>query len=190
MPILVFVAAWTNWHNPTLRFDSQLANEVAFLGAMLVPVIGVMAGPGADAARSDQWLLRLAVAPFAFVGLLMSLPTVVVISGTTRSGVDLSFEPIARYERVSPPLIVYRTNCGATCSYGIVVRAERRLLPGLLFVRNVFTDSPADTAVVRVLPDHRVEIAVPFRKGIRDLTGRRDTLSLPWPWSPPNPRLR
>jgi hypothetical protein len=186
MPILVFVAAWTNWRIPTLRFESPLANQVAFLVAMLVPVVGVIAGPGADAGRWDRWLLRLAVAPFAFVGLLMSLPTAEAIYGTAHSGVDLSFEPIARYEVVLPRLIVYRTNCGATCSYGIVVRAEQRLLPGLLFVRNVFTDSPADSAVVRVLTDRRVEIVVPFRKGIRDVTGRRDTVTLPWPWAPPD----
>ncbi len=184
LPILLATGAWLNWISPTLRFDSQLANQVAFLVAMLVPLLAVAVEPGV-ASHADAWLTRLPLIPFALVGVLMSLPSAVGIYETARDGADPSFTAIAHYDDAPLQFTVYRTKCGVTCSYGIVVRAESRLLPGLLFVRNVFKAYPADTAAVRPLAGHRLEVAVPSHGGVLDRTARRVTVTLPWPWAPP-----
>jgi hypothetical protein len=70
---------------------------------------------------------------------------------------DGSFMPLRRLplER-GGRLVVYQTNCGATCSFGVVVRHERVLMPGvLLLVRNVFSRYGWD--------DARVEVTAPDR---------------------------
>ncbi len=187
LPILVFVAAWLNWGSPLLRFASPLANRAAFLVAMLLPLVALSVG-SSTASPWQRWLLRLPVVPFVFVGLLMSVPTALGIYDTARDGTDPSFETIARYEVAPLRLTVYRTHCGPMCSNGVVIRAERQLVPGLLFVRDVFRDTPADSAVVRALPGQRIEVAVPSRNGMPDGMGKRDTIPLPWPWSPPQRR--
>ena len=186
VPILLATAAWLNWVSPTVRLDSALANHVAFLVAMLVPLFALLLEPEV-ASHVDRWLTRLPLIPFALVGLLLSAPTAVGIYETARVGADPGFMPIARYEVAPLRFVVYRTKCGVTCSYGIVIRAESPLVPGLLFVRNVYKAYPADTAALRPLPGHRLEVAVPSRGSVLDRTARHETITLPWPWSPPGP---
>jgi len=148
---------------PFVRFHSQLANQVAFLGVLLLPVAASITGTGVSG-RKTRWLLRLPLAPFAIVGVLLGLPAAIGLLHTARLGFDPAFEPIARYALDSRGLTVYRTNCGAPCSYGIVVREERPLVPGLLLVRDVYRQYPADTVELRVLGGDRFEIGVPSRR--------------------------
>jgi hypothetical protein len=177
-PAAVFVLGLINWRYPFVRFDSQLANQVAFLGVLLLPIAASIAGTGVSSLRT-RWLLRLPLAPFAIVGVLLGLPAAIGLLDTARLGFDPSFEPIARYALHSRGLTVYRTNCGAPCSFGIVVREERPLVPGLLWVRDVYREYPADTVELRVLGGDRFEIGVPSRRGHPNSSGSRDTVSLP-----------
>jgi hypothetical protein len=178
VPIAVFVLAWVNWRYPLVRFHSQLANQVAFLGVLLLPIAAGIAGTGVPE-RKIRWLLRLPVAPFATVGAVLALPALIGLIDTARFGYDPAFEPIARYALESRGLTVYRTNCGAPCSYGIVVRVERPLLPGLLVVRDVYREYPADTVQLRVLGGDQFEIGVPSRRGHPGFSANRDTVTLP-----------
>lgn len=47
----------------------------------------------------------------------------------------------------------------------MVIRAERRVLPVLLIVRDVCWDGPADSADIRILADHRLELRMLTRDG-------------------------
>ena len=54
---------------------------------------------------------------------------------------DNGFE---RIHQIQNDISVYRTNGGATTAYGIVVRQERLLLPGLLMVKVLFKQYELD----------------------------------------------
>jgi hypothetical protein len=49
---------------------------------------------------------------------------------------------------------MYRTDCGATCSYGIVLRHEVSLIGPVRAVRNVWVGYPAESASVRLVDAH------------------------------------
>lgn len=58
-------------------------------------------------------------------------------------------------------LAIYRTNGGATTSFGIAVRQECRILPGLLRVRDVWDAYPAYEVRTQVLAPDRVQFSSP-----------------------------
>ncbi len=75
--------------------------------------------------------------------------------------VNFSFEPLHRQVFGGGDIVLYRTNCGATCSFGLVLRQERLLVSGLKLTRVIGRWYPADMASIQsVLPDIvRVEVA-------------------------------
>lgn len=166
VPILLLVAFWLNWRMPIIRFDSALANELAFVSAMLLPTVALIAGPGAVSGR-NRWMLRLLLVPFALAGLIMSLGVAMWLPDTVRLGINPLFERMARYPSGSTQFTLYRANCGMPfCSNDMmVIRAERRIVPGLVFVRDVCWNGPADSADVRILADHRLVLTFLTRDG-------------------------
>lgn len=64
--------------------------------------------------------------------------------------VDLSFEPISREAFGQTELALYRTNCGAICSFGLVLIQERNFASGIRVARVLGRWEPANSAVVRV----------------------------------------
>lgn len=46
--------------------------------------------------------------------------------------------------------VVYQTDCGAPCGYGILVRQERSLIPGILLVRDVYSQDGAEDACIEI----------------------------------------
>jgi len=165
-PILIVAAFWLNWRTPLIRFDSALANELAFIAAMLLPTLALIAGPGGVLGRS-RWLLRLLLVPFAVGGFVLSLGVAMWLPDAVRSAKDPRFELMRRYGWGSAHLTLYRANCGMVfCDDDImVIRAERNVVPGLLIVRDVCWRGPADSADVRILSDHRVELRFLTREG-------------------------
>jgi hypothetical protein len=71
--------------------------------------------------------------PYSLVVLLGSAMT----AGAFKGGHDLSFEQFSELPWKGTAIRLYRTNGGATTDYGVVVRQERRLLPGIMLVRTV-----------------------------------------------------
>jgi hypothetical protein len=165
-PIVLFATFWFNWRTPLLRFDSALANELIFVAAMLLPTLALIAGPGGVSRRS-RWLLRLLLVPFVLEGLRMSLGVAMWMPDTLRLGTDPTFERMVRYPWGADQLTLYRANCGMPfCENDMmVIRAERRALPGLLIVRDVCSNGPADSADVRLLTDDRLELRLLTREG-------------------------
>ena len=54
-----------------------------------------------------------------------------------RDGRDLGFAAFAQIPWQGSEVILYRTNGGATTDFGVVIRQERTLLPGVKVVRNL-----------------------------------------------------
>ena len=64
------------------------------------------------------------------------------------SGTDRSFERL-RTERIGQHTVaVYRTNGGAMTDFGIVVRSERTIIPGLMWVNHLCDAYPANAVVI------------------------------------------
>lgn len=65
------------------------------------------------------------------------------IPGVWLKDVDFSFEKIRQDVINDVKYAIYRTNEGATSSFGIAVRREAKVLPGLLQVKRVCECYPA-----------------------------------------------
>jgi hypothetical protein len=127
-----------NWQFPFLRFTSHWANEavallvsiipIVLIGASIVHLIGKFRNPWASVA------LALGLAPFSLP--FLALVAFKVFTFPFGEDDDAS---LAKMEQIDPQVAVYRTNGGATTDYGIVVRQEQCLLPGVLLVKQLFS---------------------------------------------------
>jgi hypothetical protein len=175
----LFFAAHANWRHPVLRLDSQAANNFVFLVALALPWVALaLAQP---ALRGRHRIAHFAaLAPL----LLYTLPAGTCAAGTTADaagdGVDGSFAPIRTVSLGASRVRVYRTNCGAPCDFGLVVRHERPVLPGLLLVRDLAGWYHAADA--RLAPDRaavRVTVTDTSR-GYRGPSGPQRLAVRPW----------
>jgi hypothetical protein len=105
---------------------------------------------------------------------------------TLRLGTDPTFERMVRYPWGADQLTLYRANCGMPfCENDMmVIRAERRALPGLLIVRDVCWNGPADSADVRLLADDRLELRLLTRGGKLATSLPPKTCTIPKFYSP------
>ena len=138
-----FVVAVVNWQFPFVRLANHWANGVVAILATGIPLVLLGAAIAHAMRRPNLWGAVLLSAGL----LVLSMPfLVVVVVGVFSlpphvNAQDNSFEEVAR---VSEYLAVYRTNGGATTAYGIVVRQEQPVFPGILLVRNVFSRYPLE----------------------------------------------
>lgn len=75
-------------------------------------------------------------------------------------GVDTSFEKITEVQVGHSTLRLYKTNGGATTSYGLVARKETRLLRGLNVVEVLFSKYKASQGAFKVVDEHSVELEI------------------------------
>jgi hypothetical protein len=146
--LALFLAAFANARTPVIRLSSALANAVVFLGASALPWVALASGQRvlrgwASAAHA------LLLAPVLLFTLPLGTCALLTAGAATPRGVDPSFEPRHTLDIGPSRVRVYRTNCGATCDFGVVVRHERPLAPGLLVVREVGNWYHAYDATVR-----------------------------------------
>jgi hypothetical protein len=145
-----FAAVQANWDHPFLRFSHPIPNQLFLLLALTLPWLAA----GALLYLPNVWakvvaivLLLPALAYAAFLALFLP----VTVLDTIRWGYDPGFQPIGTVVMGSYRVRIFRTNCGATCAYGIAVRQERHLVPGLLLVRELDGFYPAEDATYRVV---------------------------------------
>lgn len=134
---------------PMLVFTSPLLNTMTVIVALLLPLPvfvlicvfwrGVLRGAGAI-------VTGLLVPP----SLLLALLIFYLGSYALRAEADGSFERLRQVQAGRYVLAVYRTNGGATTSYGIVVRQELPLIVGLRLVRTIFMQDHASDAALTV----------------------------------------
>ncbi len=160
--LIVFVAFVVNGMHPVLRFTSPLLNHLVFSIAMMLPLVLL---------SLSFFLPRLWIKAIAAIGLLSVVPVASFLALFALSdassiagrweGQDRSFELVERVPLDHSHLSVYRTNGGATTSFGIVVRQEMPLLRGLRLVKNVYRAYPAHDVAIAVLDGHRLRITGP-----------------------------
>jgi hypothetical protein len=143
--------AFLNLRHPVLRLAYPYANVVALWLLLLLPVAAAIVALN-RLRRWARWLmLALAACVFACTGPVLFLVTLGLVT-TPIEEPDPSFMPLHR----SPlprggSLVAYLEDCGAPCSFSVVVRQERALVPGLLLVRNVYVYGEIDDASVQIM---------------------------------------
>jgi hypothetical protein len=156
---------------PTVpRFEYAPANYAVVTGlALAVPCLLIWLSLRL-LAKPNWWRWVLCAAAF-----LVSIPFVLFalfasmeLATVAAKSVDPSFEPVGELQSEHAAYRVYRTNGGAMTSFGIVLRRERFLAPGLKLVRVVRNFYPASEATLERLPSGLFRLTVaPY--------GQRDT---------------
>lgn len=156
-----FVAIAANWHYEVLRFSSPTLNALALLGGLGLTVVALVIA----VRRFSGWMRASAVGlllvPLAYSLFFGGFVTVHLLRLLSEGGVDAGFEPLGAVPVEQGRVSVYRTNCGATCSFGVAVRHERRLLPGVLLVRRLEGFYPAYQADFEALGPRTIRVSVP-----------------------------
>ena len=153
-PLYAFLMA--NWSYGWLRFMSPRLNYLFMSLVFLSPLLPLWVTWTAKnrmlkVAGSALFIPVGLVSGCLFLGIVLVLslwvPKVIV------SDVDYSFERL-RQERVDDERFgVFRTNGGATTGFGIVVRKERVVFPGLLWTSEVCSSNEADDVrLTRIAP--------------------------------------
>jgi hypothetical protein len=155
--LAAFWLAFANWQHPVLRLATDYANLVALWLLLLLPWGTVIVAFARLAGRA-RWLVLTLSIPAVLTGgeplFLTSLGVVSTLPGTGGDGMI----PV---RRVALPaggaLVVYQTAC-VVCDYGVVVRQERRVLPGVLLVRDVYDHYHAEDASIEIVDPARVGV--------------------------------
>ena len=155
--LALFLACWLNWRYPVFRFTSPALDQAFFVAFMFLLAAAAVF---AIAVRPSWvgWPMAAVLAVPAAGASLLALLALPGVAETFASGRNTAFEPIHLIRTSRGDVRAYRTNGGATTSFGIVVRQERVLFPGLKVVRDIYHAYPAYDVPIEMLPDGQVMV--------------------------------
>jgi len=107
-----------------------------------------------------RWPLGIAAFLLSIPFILYSLFACVALVMVIRHGTDPSFQSIAELGSRGAVYRVYRTDGGAATSFGIVLRREQLLVPGVKLVSVVQNFYPAGNATLKRLPSGFFRLSV------------------------------
>ena len=148
--LAVFLLGVWNWDAPVLRLTSPLGNVVVLFGFFLLPWVAVVIiRPMLTFGGWRRVAFILAVTPLlAYSSFTAALIGCFELPSAVQRPAHLGFDPIQRVILPNSTLVLYLTDCGATCSFGLLLRQERALLPGVLLVRDLGGWYPAEKAKI------------------------------------------
>ena len=141
-----------------IGFESWRVGRVASLAFWLTPLFMLVL---ATQVRQRSWRI-VATTSMTFLVLLSALPACFAsleVNDISRER-DPVFEPLWNEQRGASKVVLYRSNCGATCDFGLVLRQERRILPGLQMVRFVHSWYRAYEATVSPISPNRLRVMI------------------------------
>jgi len=102
----------------------------------------------------------LALSPLLVLNTILALPIGLLdLPATANDASDLSFEPRQSLRIGSADVILYRTDCRATCLWGLELREERLLIPhALKLVRTLGKWYPAEDGRMQRIGYRRVSL--------------------------------
>jgi hypothetical protein len=162
--LALWVAFVVNWRSPTVRMSAGWLNPVVFLVAMALPTVGLVVVWSLRGPTPHKEHVRRALA------MALCLPAIVVSAPLMfLATLDLAFggvahDPIGRVAVGDSRVVVYRTDGGATTAFGILVRQEHEILPGVLRVAELASAYRAAHARVEVLDRDHVRLTVEGRR--------------------------
>lgn len=122
-----------------LRTENPSVNYVVYaLFCFLIPIAVATAGLSVP----KRWPLVLSLFTAVTVGIPLGVLGILAINEAMRIqriGHDPSLQPLQGAGDGVYQYRLYRTNCGATCAFGLELRKERPLLMGLKLVRPIWS---------------------------------------------------
>jgi hypothetical protein len=153
----MFLLGMANFLTPVIRLSSPLANYVTFLGILLIPwmvvALAFLVRPVWAAAAIGTLGVAAGLAS-GILALFVALSTYLVWT----NGRDEGFLPVSEVHTDAGVVRAYETNGGATTDYGLIVRQERAIFPGVLLVKNVYSEYHARGGRVERLGPDRVRV--------------------------------
>jgi hypothetical protein len=133
---LATVVLYWQFRHPVVRTSSTLVNEgLGLFLALGLPWLALL-----SLTRLKRWwgnaIVIAGIFPLLFYSGLVFFVAMMQL-GAMKNGRDLSFEPLSERQWNGSHVRFYRTNGGATTDYGLVIRQERAILPGVLLVRRL-----------------------------------------------------
>lgn len=137
-----------------IRFENLYANEILGLILYLFPAYILVLVVRKKTEKKSLKVILVALLAIASIGSLLPVSFNLLTLASIRNGANPSFEEIWSQDVQSMRLVTYRTNGGATVDFGIVVRSERPLLPGVYMKRDLVDIYHAsDISLSVVAPD-------------------------------------
>jgi len=150
----VLLLVWNCMH-PVFRTMSALANYRIMIAALLLPwPLGVLSWW-----VRPLWARSTGMMAGGMLGILFLLPASCAgleADQLATSGSDPSFKVTSEVQLSHSRIRAYQTDGGATTDFGLVVRQEMQLVPGLLLVRDVYFEYHAQGGRLESKLDGRV----------------------------------
>ena len=144
--------------NGKIVLESRILNGVIGIAGLSLPFFLFMSAFFIKRVAT-KFLLILASGLFSVVCfLLMFFLAIDLVDLAAHDGEDSGFECINELPYEGSLIKVYRTNGGATTSFGIIVRKETRILPGILFVKQYLDLYPGDTVGIKIIDQNKLEL--------------------------------
>jgi hypothetical protein len=143
-----------NWRRPFLRLEPAYLNNVVFGATCLSP-----------------WLAVYLVGRLPHAAARIALRTIFICAGVVLfplamgSLMGSGWSDLGTIETGRHIVKLYETNCGAPCSFGVAVRQERRLIPGVVLVRDLYGFYPAAWPTYTVINPDSIRVEVPAYGG-------------------------
>lgn len=107
-----------------------------------------------------------------FVSLILIIPCYIVIFfaqlqyvDIKSSGIDKSFEVIDKLNVNSNNYVLYRTNGGATTSFGLALRLEKQFMTGLNVVKEIYSRNKSSEGTLKLAEENRIILQIqPYDK--------------------------
>jgi hypothetical protein len=161
LPLLVFVLLQADNDFPFVRFSNAFANVAFGTLSFLLPFLAAFFA----FVVPKRWLTSVLVVVFLLPILCFSAAGLffegLMAGDIWRTGLNPSFERISTVPLDGYSVGIYRTNCGAPCSYGIYPLQERQIIPGILLVRALPGFDEAGGATYQVIGQDTLLINVP-----------------------------
>jgi hypothetical protein len=147
-----------NWKYPTIVTNSPRANLWIAEGAFLLPWMALAAAIYGFP-RIWRWVAALMLLPLLLCSLVALLMNTLDLSDLPSDGSPPGFEERSRI-RVpdGSDLVVYSVDCGATCSYDVMLRHEQSLIGPLLLVHVVILPKRGESMTPQLVDAHNVEV--------------------------------
>lgn len=145
--LAVFGLVWFNWTIPVLRFTSPAANLAFFALALLLPTVAAVLAWRVRP-RHARLVAMCTLVPVAVGTLLLDVVVALMLVTTIQQREEPGFALVRELVVDGRDLHVYRTSGGATRGYGVIVRQELPMLPGVRLVREVYRRYPAEDATI------------------------------------------
>ena len=174
------VAGFLNWQFPVVRLMTAEADHVALTALLLLPWLALVLL--ARSPRGPRYgvglVLAIALLPF---GSCLAVVTAVDLACSDERHLDRSFVPTAHVMVGASDFVLYQSDCGATCNFGLVLRQERTLVPHVLkLVRDLGYWYPAQEGTVTADQAGRVHLHIAASRESGTLAPDAVILVRPW----------